>query len=90
MGYQVGDVVFIKKGLNNIGTGITNVSKFTGQFTKITRVVSDGDLKLEIDKGAWWWNPNWVVKTHNQVELKPIGDEELAKLGYYYEEDTTK
>jgi hypothetical protein len=87
MGYQVGDVVFIKKGLDDIGTGITNVSKFTGQFTKITRVVSDGGLKLEIDKGAWYWNADWVVKTYNQEGLQPIGAEDLAKLGYYYEED---
>ena len=88
MKYQVGDVVYIKKGLSKRITGKC-ITKYTGKITKITRVESDGDLRLEIDKGVWYWNTSWVVKQHNQVELKPIGDEELAKLGYYYEEDTT-
>lgn len=75
--FKVGDKVIITQG------DCLYMNQYIGQVATITKVLSNGDVNIDIDKGAWYWvyaSGHFIPYKEEHVPYK-VGDSLTAKDG---------
>lgn len=66
MGYRVGDFVTVrhdlKETLYNYVEAVHEMMQYKGRRARIINVDSDGDCKLCIDGGTWYWSHDMLER----------------------------
>jgi hypothetical protein len=63
---KVGDFVVVRPDLNMRATYRLDIDfammLYAGRKARITSIDSDGDCKLCIDRGEWYWSSDMIIK----------------------------